>query len=646
MKLDNIEIENFRQYGSIQRATFSTHPEKNITVFNGNNGCGKTSLFVAINWCLYGEGAENIGELINKEAVKKTTAGQEVTARVKLSFRHGGERFISSRELCGIKREDGSVETRLKPSFSLMRIQADGQAIEIKNPIGMMNTILPSNVRTFFLFDGEKIDNFAKPDCGEEVRYAIYNVLKLEILERAKNHLSHVAAEHRKELKQASSGELLELLESEDRKRKEKETAANKIPQLERERDSAKRKIIDIDKRLRELQSARILQLERDGIQEQLERNESDLRNLVKEIREITIRHHSIIASGAIEKARAILDKKRERGEIPSGIRQQFVRDLLEQGECICGRPIKDGDASHDHLQAILKRSVSGTLEDKVLNTNVTLNVLAAQNVEVHDQLESHMKRRVQFTDRIRDLQSQLDDVTRQLQGSPIEEISELEGKRKTFEMDIEHHHLEIGKCRGIIEDREREITELTKRIEQAQKRKSQNELLTRKISLAQQSADAIEKIYQELAENVRGNLEAKTQEIFKKLVWKESQFKNISLGSDYQLEVIDRYGLPARPELSAGEREVLSLSFITAMVRVSEEEAPIVMDTPFGKLSSEHRASITENLPRLTPQLVLFVTDEELRDEARKNLEGRIGKEYRLIFDPKISCTTIEEVA
>jgi DNA sulfur modification protein DndD len=254
------------------------------------------------------------------------------------------------------------------------------------------------------------------------------------------------------------------------------------------------------------------------------------------------------------------------------------------------------------------------------------------------------MKRRVQFTDRIRDLQSELDDVTRQLQGSPIEEIAELEGKRKTFEMDIERHHLEIGKCRGIIEDRDREIAELTKQIEQAQKRKSKNELLTRKISLAQQSADAVDKIYQELGEDVRQSIEAKTQEIFKKLVWKESHFKNISLGPDYQLEVIDRYGLPARPELSAGERQVLSLSFITAMVRVSEEEAPIVMDTPFGRLSSEHRASITENLPGLTPQLVLFVTDEELHDEARKNLEKRIGKEYRLIFDPKISSTTIEE--
>jgi hypothetical protein len=32
---------------------------------------------------------------------------------------------------------------------------------------------------------------------------------------------------------------------------------------------------------------------------------------------------------------------------------------------------------------------------------------------------------------------------------------------------------------------------------------------------------------------------------------------------------------------------QVLSLSFITAMSRVSEEEAPLVMDTPFGRLSS-----------------------------------------------------------
>ena len=110
-------------------------------------------------------------------------------------------------------------------------------------------------------------------------------------------------------------------------------------------------------------------------------------------------------------------------------------------------------------------------------------------------------------------------------------------------------------------------------------------------------------------------------------------------------MEVIDRYGMPARPELSAGERQVLSLSFITAMSRISEEEAPLVMDTPFGRLSSHHRNSITQHLPELAGQLVLFVTDEELREQARKNLEPFIGAEYRLEFDHTTSCTAIVEV-
>ena len=43
--------------------------------------------------------------------------------------------------------------------------------------------------------------------------------------------------------------------------------------------------------------------------------------------------------------------------------------------------------------------------------------------------------------------------------------------------------------------------------------------------------------------------------------------------------------------------------------------------------------------------QLVLFVTDEELRDQARQNLNPHIGAEYRLNFDKTTSCTSIDEV-
>ena len=54
------------------------------------------------------------------------------------------------------------------------------------------------------------------------------------------------------------------------------------------------------------------------------------------------------------------------------------------------------------------------------------------------------------------------------------------------------------------------------------------------------------------------------------------------------------------------------------------------------------YRNSITLHLPDLASQLVLFVTDEELRDQARANLESKIGAEYRLEFDNETSCTEI----
>ena len=186
------------------------------------------------------------------------------------------------------------------------------------------------------------------------------------------------------------------------------------------------------------------------------------------------------------------------------------------------------------------------------------------------------------------------------------------------------------------------QIEELDKQISQGKKEKHQAQLLEIKMDLAQKAADSINHMYDRFADEKRQNIEAKTREIFKRLAWKENHFQDVLLDENFNLEVIDRYGTPSRSEFSAGERQILSLSFITAMSCISDGEAPLVMDTPFGRLSSQHRNNITEHLPDLSGQLVLFVTDEELRDQARKNLEARIGAEYRLHFDHDTSCTEI----
>jgi len=651
MKLERITIENFRQYCGKQRVDFAKDEQKRVTVIHGINGAGKTSFFLSINWCLYGTSVENIkiidnvGELMSKEAVSRAAIGETVRTSVDLSFLHNGERYQIKRMLQGVKLIDGTVKVEENDSFSMMRTRADGQAERINNPIGTMNSILPANVREYFLFDGEKIDNFAKPEAAKQVKQAIYLVLKLEILERSRRHLEAVAVEYRKELKNKSGQQLRDLLEEEEKARTEIQKSKDRIYAVHQEIDSAEQKIADIDKRLREMENTNILQQQRDRIERELKQRRTELEEIVNTVQGLATSGYFVVAEGAIKKAILLLEEKRARGEIPSDFRQQFIKDLINKMVCVCGRPFDDGSEEHRTLLAKVSHGLPDALQDEVLNTCAVLQAFEQRTEKHRADVDSAMRRRAELVDIIRALDAELDDLSRQLKGSPLEEISKLERNRENFKADVREYNFEVVILHTRIDELNKKIVELKKEVDRARREEKREVLLSTKLDLAQRAADAIGEMYQSFADEMREKIQDKTKEIFKKLVWKESHFQDVKLGPDFNLEVIDRYGYSARPELSAGERQVLSLSFIMAMSRISDEEAPLVMDTPFGRLSSHHRNAIAEHLPMLASQLILFVTDEELRDEARQNMESRIGAEYRLEFSSKTSCTEIVEV-
>lgn len=651
MKLERITLQNFRQYYGKQRLEFAKDPERNVTVIHGVNGAGKTSLFLSINWCLYGKKVDdvqvidNVGELMSKEAVRLAKPGETIETSVDLTFTHNGGRYLVRRTLVGKKQEDGTVELDSSDDLVVMRIQPDGQAERVSNPIGTISSILPANVREYFLFDGEKIDNFAKPEAASQVRDAIYLVLNIEILERAQRHLEYLAGEYRRNLKQVSSAELRKLVEEDEGLRAMRTSQEARMAEVEREIQSAEAKIADIDERLRTLEHAKGLQERRDVLDTELRERRQELQKKIVEIQGIATSGYIALADSAVESALQVLEEKREKGEIPSGIRQQFVQDLLEQMVCICGRPIGDGSPEFQRLRHLLTRSMSSVLEDDILNLNALLRTFCDRKAEVTARIDSAMKDRTQLLEIIADREGQLDDLSRQLKDSPLEEISRLEKRRREFAANINDYKMDIGSLATKIEHATEKIKDLEKQISKARKEKRKERLLSIKLQLSQKAADAIDEMHHTFADEMRKRIEEKTKEIFRKLVWKESHFSDVQLSPDFHLEVIDRYGRPARPELSAGERQVLSLSFIAAMAQISDEEAPLVMDTPFGRLSSHHRNSITDSLPKLADQLVLFVTDEELRDQAQANLQPYIGAEYRLSFDRTTSCTKIEEI-
>lgn len=646
MKLDSIHIQNFRQYYGEQTVRFSQDDSRNVTIFHGVNGAGKTSFFAALNWCLYGEGVDGIGQIISKEAVRQAEVGEEVRCKVVVRFIHEGQRYMASRQLKGIKQANGAVQELQDIEFLLMRMRYDGQSARIDNPIGTMNAILPSNVRTYFLFDGEKIDNFARPESAGEVQSAIKGVLNLRVLENGRDHLAKVARDLRSDLKKSASGELKQLVaQDEDLRQKEKDLQ-KRLENIKKEIISAQKHTEEVNQRLRDMEAAQALQKQYDMYTGQLQERETDLKNLVIRISEMVSQGYVTLIGDALRKAQAVLDEKRQRGEIPSNIRQQFILDLLDRHVCICGRPFADHDNAYKHLSQLLDNAVPSSLEDDVLTTSGSIPSLLDRGQSTHRDIDTAMSEKVRLEDSLTRLYSLRDDIEQQMKGpGGAEEMSSLAKKRDEYNRDILGNQDECARIEMTIEGLRTKINELEKQIDQARKSEQREILLSRKVKLAQDSSDYIAKVYESFAEEKRKQIEQRTREIFRSLAWKGGHFGDVRLTEQYNLEVIDRWGQQARPELSAGERQVLSLSFIAAMADVAQREAPLVMDTPFGRLSSAHRESITLHIPELASQLILFVTDEELRDQALENLRSRIGAEYTLHFDPASSCTTIEEV-
>ena len=85
---------------------------------------------------------------------------------------------------------------------------------------------------------------------------------------------------------------------------------------------------------------------------------------------------------------------------------------------------------------------------------------------------------------------------------------------------------------------------------------------------------------------------------------------------------------------LSNGEKQILVMALYWAIMKQSHNELPFIIDTPFARIDTEHRANITDMFFReLQGQLFVLSTNEELRREHLASLEGQIAKIYMLEY-------------
>lgn len=86
---------------------------------------------------------------------------------------------------------------------------------------------------------------------------------------------------------------------------------------------------------------------------------------------------------------------------------------------------------------------------------------------------------------------------------------------------------------------------------------------------------------------------------------------------------------------LSAGERQILAISVLSALIRERKGRFPVVVDTPLARLDRQHREALIHRFfAKVSHQVLVLSTDEEVEGSVHVALEQHLSREYELNFD------------
>lgn len=656
MRFERLEVQNFACFHGTHELDLTCCGDRSVTIVVGGNGCGKTSLFDALNWALYGGTYElelrksrqrQLIDYVNEQALHAAGTNGRVEMSATLHFEHEDKHYYVSHAMAvRVSSVNGKLAcAEDERSNRLVEVLANGNHRKLEFDTIFLNEALPSNVRDYFLFDGDRIHQLSNPGASQEVRDAIYRVVDLELLRNASEHLAEVATQYRREAKREGGANTAELEERYQKAWDRQSHFKRVIEEKKDEREKVDAHLEALRVKLRNLPDTRALQERRDQLaeryRESIERYE---RNAVQ-MRSSAGTGILSLADDALRALDAALDGMREKGRIPKNVSTSLLEDLLHLKRCLCGEVFAVGDPRHAALVRRLEAERRGPTGQELLTllyaTHTAREDIGAARRRLSD-LDGEQ-------DGVREKQRELDLAVKQAEQElaklPMEDVADLYRQEKEAGRDRDGIIRALQQAEDSLKQCEALIKKLAREREEAARQNQKARAIYLRERLAQQASGMLEQLHETVAEDSRKAVEEMTREEFQRFVRSSSHY-TVGLTEDYELEVLDSNGNRALQRLSMGQSQCLSLAFITAISRVSEKNPPFVIDMPFGRLDRDVHDTVSRRLPDITSQLVLFLLPgSEWHDGTQTNLEPRLCHLYNLDFDAPTRESTIRKV-
>ena len=196
LKFRKLSVTNFGPYRGRQELLLDTQESSPVVVIHGENTLGKTQLFSALRWCLYGTFAPHqSSDTAMRELPSRLNSlakdDGETSLEVAIDFDSAGSNFHMVRRASFFKDGD---RVHVAPDLRIDATAIPASSIDIE-----IGRVLHPQISEFFLFDAELLETFYERLATERerglIKESIEAVLGIPALQIARRDLEELASE-------------------------------------------------------------------------------------------------------------------------------------------------------------------------------------------------------------------------------------------------------------------------------------------------------------------------------------------------------------------------------------------------------------------------------------------------------------------
>ena len=647
MILERLTLCDFRAYRG--RHVIDLAPrvryraERPIILFGGLNGAGKTTLMLAIKLALYGRHALGMGtsmsayHLFLHESVHASSALmiRSHEASVEIDFVYGK---LGDRSHYTVRRSWSTARRRVQEELAVCQ---DGKPLSMSTQAcqGFLNELVPIGVSDLFFFDGEKIAELADDETGRTLRDAIQQLLGLHLVERLRGDLRVYM------LRQSANGA--------------RQDASDELDRIQADYDDLLAKI--------------------DAEQDELAHAQEHLQELVAEHDRLDLRlserggdwgvsRESWRAKSA-DLADALAKTERElrdelAGIYPLGLAREALLPTVDAAATtLSSRARADANDLLTSFAATLKEKLDGSAGetiDQLLNAALTPVPAPKTRLDVSHTALGRMEHAIRYAipesqarverllERIDATNGEFDAVTLRFEQAPdeaaladdIAKLAELAKWMRDAAVDVEVRKRELKTRYRIAIDKARALRD-------NHTARSAQEEISQPLEYAERSRRLLKDFRRIKAQRTIEELEFEFATAFQELARKDDLLANARIDPlTFTVKLLNREGRELRKaQLSAGEKQIYAIAMLDALARTSGRRLPVVIDTPLGRLDSQHRSNlVTSYFPRASHQVILLSTDVEVDESFYKTLSPSVSHAFEIRYDNTEQASNLHE--